>query len=304
MKSSLRMFQELCFCSLSSTSSSSSTSSTLLLLFSAGSPSTIAFPDSMLIKLALLMVFNTFSCFLKLPPACLSWLFMSFCCSLTALNNCTTPLVAILVKVLSAFRCKGFGILLPMESSSLFLAFLSAKGSRTFPSLSFSLALSFFALDSTPTAFSEFFPIASTLAMASAQPVFPSSSTSSSSSEASSSPSSSSMSSPSPSSSSSSSSSPLLSCATSVDLLSLFQSSSFSVSSRSSSSLSSSSSSLPSSAPSCSSPGSSISKSSPGTSSESTSLPSSEEDSCFSPPIFSSPKITISCRSESSNKSL
>merc|ERR1719193_533647 len=63
-------------------------------------------------KFALLIVFNTFSCFLKLPPACLSWLFMSFCCSLTALNNCTTPLVAILVKVLSAFLCKGFGILL------------------------------------------------------------------------------------------------------------------------------------------------------------------------------------------------
>merc|ERR1719430_2375185 len=299
------MFQELCFCSFSSTSSTSSSSSTssTLLLFSAGSsPSTIAFPDGMLMKLALLMVFNTFSCFLKLPPASLSWLFMSFCCSLTALNNWTTPLVAILVKVLSAFLCKGFGILLPIESSSLFLAFLRAKGSKTFPSLSFSLALSFFALDSTPTVFSEFFPIASTLAMASAQPVFPSSSTSSS--EASSSPSSS-KASPSPSSSSSLSSSPLLSLAPSVDLLSLFQSSSFSVSSSSSSSLSSSSSSsLPSSPPPSLSSGSSISKSSPGTSSESTSLPSSEEDSCFSPPIFSSPKITISCRSESSNKSL
>merc|ERR1719367_2642783 len=278
MKSSLRIFHELCFSSLSSSSSSTASLFSSLLLFSAGSsPSTIAFPDSMLIKFALLIVFNTFSCFLKLPPACLSWLFMSFCCSLTALNNCTTPLVAILVNVLSAFLCKGFGILLPIESSSLFLAFLSAKGSSTFPSLSFSSALSFFALDSTPTVFSEFFPIASTLAMASAQPVFPSSSTSSS--EASSSP---------------SSSSSLLSFTPSVDLLSLFQSSSFSVSSRSSSSLSSSSSSsLASTAPSSSSPGSSISKSSPGTSSESTSLPSSEEDSCLSPPTFSSPKITI-----------
>merc|ERR1719400_319375 len=260
------MLQELCFSSFSSTSSSSSsTSLSTLLLFSAGSSLlTVAFPDSMLMKFSLLIVFNTFSCFLKLPPACFNWLFISFCCSLTALNNCTTPLVAILVSVLSAFLCRGLGILLPIESNSLFLAFLSAKGSRTFPSLSFCLALSFLALESTPTAFSEFFPMARTLAMASAHPVFPSSSTSSSS-EASSSPSSSISSSSLPSPASSSSS--LLCLAFSEDLASLFHSSSFNVSSRSSSSLS-----------------------------------SSDEDSCLSSPTLPSAKIAISCRSESSNK--
>ena len=55
------MLQELCFSSFSSTSSSSSsTSLSTLLLFSAGSSLlTVAFPDSMLMKFSLLIVFNT-----------------------------------------------------------------------------------------------------------------------------------------------------------------------------------------------------------------------------------------------------